>query len=91
MLTIWFTPTKVRFFLRTKKLNIQSFRHPTFLARGKRKKNGRRGADVRMSLVEDLEVTLERLMTWKLKQGSYVDLFKTFRALNNDYAKKPIS
>lgn len=59
-----------------------------FLTRGKTKKSGRRGADVRMAYITDMEVALENLIIWKVNNDSYTNLFMIFSELNKKY-KKP--
>lgn len=59
----------------------------TFLARGKRKKLGRRGADSRMGFIPEMEVALENIIQWTAKNESFVELYAIFKKLNEDYGK----
>lgn len=55
----------------------------TFLAKGKRKKNGSRGADSRMGYKEDMEIALDTIISWKAKRGTSMELYNEFKALND--------
>ena len=55
----------------------------TFLAKGKRKKNGYRGADARMGFVGDMEMALDKIISWKANNGTATDLFIVFKELND--------
>ena len=59
-----------------------------FLTRGKTKKAGRRGADVRMAFITDMEIALENLIQWKADRESFVNLFTVFSELNKKYREE---
>ncbi len=56
-----------------------------FLTRGKTKKGGRRGADVRMAYVTDMEMALETLIQWKADRENFTNLITSFVELNKKY------
>lgn len=57
----------------------------TFLARGKRKKNGIRGADSRMGYISDMEAALNQIIEWHEKRGTPVELYNEFKSLNDQF------
>ena len=57
----------------------------TFLARGKRKINGKRGADSRQAYLHDMDTALDALIHWSTNAQSTTELYETFRILNQKY------
>ena len=57
----------------------------TFLARGKRKKNGIRGADSRMGYISDMEAALNQIIEWHEKRGTPFELYNEFKSLNDQF------
>jgi hypothetical protein len=57
----------------------------TFLTRGKRKVNGKRGADSRQAYLPDMDVALDALIYWTANAQSTTELYETFRVLNQKY------
>lgn len=57
----------------------------TFLTRGKRKVNGKRGADSRQAYLPDMDVALDALIYWTANAQSTIELYETFRVLNQKY------
>lgn len=54
-----------------------------YLTRGKRKqRDGRRGADSRMTYIEDAEKIIDIIIKWILDRGTMVELYNHFRELN---------
>lgn len=54
----------------------------TFLAGGKRKVNGKRGADSRMGYISDTEKAFDVIFSWKGRGGSIAELLMEFQKLN---------
>lgn len=54
----------------------------TFLSNGKRKVNGRRGADCRMGKLPLMEEAFEIIFNWRSSGANPVNLYNTFRKLN---------
>ena len=59
----------------------------TFLANGKRKINGRRGADCRMGKLPLMEEAFEIVFQWRASGANPVELYNTFRSINLKKAK----
>lgn len=57
----------------------------TFLTRGKRKINGKRGADSRQAYLSDMDIALNALIEWTENIQSTIELYETFRGLNQKY------
>ncbi|MEN9612314.1 MAG: hypothetical protein RLZZ628_3128 [Bacteroidota bacterium] len=57
----------------------------TFLTRGKRKVNGKRGADSRQAYLSDMNLALDALIHWTVQAQSTTELYETFRVLNQKY------
>lgn len=61
----------------------------TFLTRGKRKsKSGIRGADSRMTYLEDAEEILNVIFKWITSKGTMIELFFSLRNLNESKGYK---
>lgn len=60
-----------------------------FLTRGKQKKNGRRGADSRMSYLTDMDTVLEHLIQWIANFQTTYELYETFKELNKQWTTHP--
>jgi hypothetical protein len=54
----------------------------TFLTRGKRKKNGSRGADARMGYYTDMEKAFNVLSECVVSKGTMIDVYNAFRDMN---------
>ena len=59
----------------------------TFLSRGKRKKNGVRGADSRMCYISDMEASINQIIEWHEKRGTPVEIYNEFKTLNDNLNK----
>ena len=56
----------------------------TFLTRGHRiQKDGRRGADGRMSYIPDINEIINIVSSWIIRRGTLFDLYASLRELNN--------